>query len=166
MTLMDPTMTANLNAEQIQRQLTGDIHACNALLSLLEEEQSALATKDADALANIIDQKLPALAQLENSAKQRAAWASANAPADVVASWDGVLDNINQKKLKTDWEHVKKLTLECKHKNEVNGKILARHQQVYGRLLELLRGQTAAPQLYNAYGAATQNSRSVKVDEA
>ena len=59
-----------------------------------------------------------------------------------------------------------KLTKECQHKNEVNGKILIRQQQVYARLLELLRGQTTAPNLYTASGAPTSTQGSFKVDEA
>lgn len=159
-------MTPNITAQQVQDQLSADISACTALLRLLEEEQSALAEKDADALASIIDQKLPALAQLEESAKQRSLWSGALSASDVAGAWEKVLDKMQQQKLKSDWEQVKTLTRECREKNEVNGKILARHQKVYGRLLDLLRGQTAAPNLYNAYGAATQTSRSIKVDEA
>lgn len=159
-------MKSTISAQQVAAQLSGDIAACNTLLRLLDAEQTALAEKDAEALAAIIDQKLPALTQLEESAKQRALWSGAHDASDVAKSWSGVLDQINQEQLKADWEKVKTLTHECREKNAVNGKILARQQKVYGRLLEILRGQSATPNLYNAYGAATQSSRSIKVDEA
>ncbi|MFL0803072.1 MAG: flagellar protein FlgN [Agarilytica sp.] len=159
-------MNQQLSANAIQTQISGDIHACNTLLELLEKEQDALQSRDADALASIIEQKLQPLTQLEESAKQRTSWANISEPEKFSEEWNAVLSKLATSNIKSDWETLKKLTKECQYKNEVNGKILTRQQQVYGRLLELMRGQTKAPTLYTATGAATTSQSSFKVDEA
>ncbi|MFL0799131.1 MAG: flagellar protein FlgN [Agarilytica sp.] len=159
-------MNQPITADTIQTQISGDIHACNTLLELLDKEQDALQSRDAESLAEIIDQKLQPLTHLEESAKQRASWANISEPEKFSEKWNAMLSKLATGTIKDDWETLKKLTKECQYKNEVNGKILGRQQQVYGRLLELMRGQTKAPTLYTASGTATSNQSSFKVDEA
>ncbi len=77
-----------------------------------------------------------------------------------------MLQELANEDIKKDWDTLKELTQQCQHKNEVNGKVLIRQKQVYGRLMELMRGQTKAPNLYTATGAASSSTRSIKVDEA
>ncbi len=159
-------MKSTISAKAIENQIGKDIDACNILLDLLEKEQSALSDKDADLLAEIIEQKTQPLSQLEASAKQRIHWsieAEGETPSE---KWQAMLRDLSHEKIKENWETLKKLTQDCRERNEVNGKILARQQQVYGRLLELLRGQTQAPNLYNAAGSTTGSNRSFKLNEA
>lgn len=159
-------MTVTVSAQEIEAQIASDIQACQTLLTLLDKEQSALSSKDTDALAEIVEAKTHPLSHLEQSAKQRAIWANISAADQASEKWNQVLTELNRDKLKQDWATLKSLSLQCQQKNEVNGKILIRNQQVFGRLLDLLRGQTSAPGLYTAKGAATSNQRSVRVDEA
>lgn len=159
-------MNVAISAEAIESQISSDITACETLLELFEKEQVALENRDAEALAEVIDLKTPQLVHLEESARQRAVWAtSANADPNS-EGFQQIINELNQEKITKDWKALTSLTKQCKERNEVNGKILMRQQQVYGRLMEIMRGQTQAPNLYNAYGTATNNRASNKMDEA
>jgi len=156
----------NVLANEIEQQLKADIDACNTLLKLLDQEQLALKDRDADRLAEVVEKKIAPLSRLEESAKQRAQWANITEPERASEQWKAFLATLNHQQVKDDWSTLKALTHECQQKNEVNGKVLVRHQQVYGRLLDLMRGQTASPNLYDAAGSATNRQNSHKFGEA
>lgn len=159
-------MNVQISAQQVESQIAGDIAACETLLALLDKEKEALGSKDAEVLASVVEAKVAPLTQLEQSAKQRAMWANISSQDQAGEQWNQFLTELNQEKLKEDWEKLKTLTRECQQKNEINGKIIGRSRQVYGRLMDMMRGQTATPNLYTANGAATTTRSSIKVDEA
>ncbi len=159
-------MSISVTAQQIETQIAGDINACETLIQLLDKEQEALRERDPEQLAEIIEAKIPPLSQLENSANVRAKWSIESCGESSVDAWQEILQQTNQTKLKDDWNKLKGLTQECKMKNEVNGKLLIRNQQVYGRLLDLLRGQQHNTNLYTSNGSSTGLNNSNKVGEA
>lgn len=159
-------MTINISAHDVETQIAGDIAACEALLELLDKEKEALGNKDAEVLASVVEAKIEPLTQLENSARQRAMWANISSQDQAGEQWNQFLSELNQEKLKEDWEKLKSLTHECHKKNEINGKIIGRSRQVYGRLMDMMRGQVASPNLYTANGKATSSRSSIRVDEA
>lgn len=159
-------MNQPISANEIATQITNDIQACNTLIELLDREQDALQARDVDALADIIEKKAQPLNRLEESGKQRAVWANVPAVEQSSKAWNAMLEQLASDNIKKDWEKLKELTKECCQKNEVNGKILVRQKQIYGRLLEIMRGQSQSPSLYTATGAATSGHTSYKVDEA
>lgn len=159
-------MTDQISAAMVEQLIAHDIAACQNLLALLEQEQEALKNRDAEKLGEIVEGKLSPLKTLEESAKKRTQWTQAASLQEASKSWDKMLDDLKNSKLKENWTLLKTLTEECRVKNEINGKILVRNQQVYGRLVDLVRGQTAAPNLYNAVGESTNRHYSNKVGEA
>lgn len=159
-------MTLNVDAAQIEAQISQDIQACELLLSLLAQEQDALKNREPDALAEIIEAKIPPLSHLEQSAQVRASWLQAAGQETTAEAWLKMLSNSEQLSLKENWYKLKTLMTECRLKNEVNGKLLVRNQQVFGRLLDLLRGQNTSANLYTASGAAKGYSGSNIVGEA
>lgn len=159
-------MNTDIAAQDIERQIASDIDACHTLLDLLDQEQEALKARDADLLEQVVKNKMPALSHLEESAKRRASWANITQEKQSSGKWEDFVNSFNQQQLKEHWQELKRLTQQCQQKNEINGKILSRQQQIYGRLVGLLRGQTSAPNLYNAAGTATASRSSIKVDEA
>lgn len=150
----------------IAQQIHADIASCEALLSLFLKERDTLKARDAEQLDIIIQEKTTLLSQLENSAKLRTQWSRAHAAGTLEQSWEGMIDELRDTDLKQKWERLKTLFAECKKENEVNGRLLARNQQVFGRLLEIVRGQTQAPSLYSAKGAASGYSGSNRFGEA
>ncbi len=159
-------MNQAISAKMIENHIGCDIQACNTLITLLEQEQEALSARDAEMLAAVVEQKIAPLTHLENSAKQRGQWSSIDDSKKATQAWNDMLNELAQEKIKKDWETLKGLTKKCQQLNEVNGKILGRQQQVYGRLIDLMRGQTQAPTLYTASGSASTVHSSLKVDEA
>ncbi len=159
-------MSTQISAHEVETQIAGDIAACETLLELLDKEKEALGSKDAEILASVVEAKVAPLTQLENSARQRAIWANISSQDQAGEEWNQFLGELNQDKLKEDWEKLKSLTRECQQKNEVNGKIIGRNRQVYGRLMNMMRGQEAAPNLYTAKGTASSSRASIRVDEA
>lgn len=151
---------------QLHQQIRSDIEACETLLSLLDKEQEALKKRDPDALATIVESKIPPLAHLEQSAKTRAMWLTSAGKEATSETWNALLERSQQKVLQEEWKKLKALTMDCKAKNEVNGKLLIRSQQVFSRLVELLRGQQTRTGLYNASGSATRGGSSHVFGEA
>ena len=158
------------SAEELQtldKLLTNDVKATQSLLALLEEEQEALKSRNVESLEKIVEDKAPLLAQLEESAVQRTLWVQRITNEDNAEdAWKDILESDIPPALKTNWESLKQLLESCKLKNEVNGKMLARNQQVFSRLLDIMRGQQVSKNLYNASGAASGGSRSKIVGEA
>ena len=155
-----------ISAQNIEVLISSDIDACEKLLMCLEKEREALKARDADALGEIIEQKVGYLSHLEESAKTRTAWAQANNATSTDDSWKAILNGLNNNKVKQDWAKLKTLLEDCRTQNEVNGKLLSRNQQVYSRLLDVMRGQTNSPSLYNAVGEKSSGGSSQIVGEA
>ncbi|WNO07988.1 flagellar protein FlgN [Teredinibacter sp. KSP-S5-2] len=148
------TQTSSPNQQDIEQQVATDINACKQLLRLLTDESEALKHRDANKLEEIINSKLAYLAQLEQSANLRSQWLKV--PIEQAADkWDELLLSFQNPGLQAAWKNLQKLVEECRVKNETNGKMLARNQQVYSRLVNIVRGQTDAPSLYTATGNAT-----------
>lgn len=152
----------SITPKAIQGQIATDIQACEALLSLFESEREALKQRDSETLDQIIQNKNTYLQTLENSAKLRMAWAQQMAQNNPEVSWESLIESLSETQVKEQWQTLKKLFKRCKEENEINGRLVARNQQVFGRLIEILRGQTSAPNLYNAKGnAAAKNGSNI-----
>lgn len=163
-------MTAFLDPKRLLQQINNDITACETLLLLLQQERDALNNRDIDALDQIIEQKTVQLTHLENSAQQRTEWARANSDSvdlqEIQHAWLAILEQANIPIIQEQWGKLKELQQQCKAANEVNGKILARNQKTFNRLMEIVRGQTASPNLYSAAGKSTSQHISRKMGEA
>lgn len=157
-----PAPTATTVAEQIAQDTT----ACQALLQLMQAEREALQKRDADTLGNIIEQKAHFLEQLERSAVIRTQWAQQVQAADADSAWHQILHSLRQPELQQQWDALKALMVDCRQQNETNGKLLARSQHTFGRLLNIMRGQSEAPALYTAKGGRTGGNSSHNFGEA
>ncbi|TVZ38528.1 flagella synthesis protein FlgN [Alteromonadaceae bacterium 2753L.S.0a.02] len=160
-----------INPQQLQAQLQSDIAACETLLDLLAAEREALTNREFETLDAIIEQKTEKLTVLEQSAILRSQWLQNFAQKQALSIseqknlWETVMKDTTPN-LKPTWEKLKTLQHKCKEENEINGKILAKNQKTFSRLLDIVRGQTAAPNLYSANGKSTTSGYSHKVGEA
>lgn len=155
------------SAEELQNHIAQDVSLCTELLKLLNEEQSALKNREVDNVEMLIEKKIPLLEALENSAKQRQVWANAQAAsANNEALWTSILSSLGNSKIKEQWEKLKTLYTDVRTQNEINGKLLARHQGTLQRVLDIMRGKTASPNLYNATGYSSSASHSNTFGEA
>jgi flagella synthesis protein FlgN len=172
MSLSHPNPASGRNTAQaptasaIAEHLTQDIAACQALISLMQAEREALQGRDADSLGAIIEQKASHLQRLEHSAAERTLWAQHAQASDPESAWRQMLEDLRQPELSQQWGELKALMVQCREQNETNGKLLARSQHTFGRLLNIMRGQSEAPSLYTAKGGRSGGNSSHNFGEA
>lgn len=146
-------MSPALPTSQINDHIEHDIDACESLLQLLHGERDALKDRQLVLLEDIIEQKTLYLQKLEHSANVRSQWLQqgGNQPQDNEKAWLELLEQ-HDSALVSRWQTLRELMHRCQNENEVNGKVLARKQATYSRLVNIVRGQSEAPDLYNAKG--------------
>jgi flagellar biosynthesis protein FlgN len=161
--------TANKEAvtkEAVKNHLRQDINACQNLLNLLEGERQALKARNPQLLEEVIQNKTALLLHLEQSAKQRGQWVSqSGASQKSEAVWLDLLRKLDPATEDT-WLEFKDLLKTCQEQNEINGKLLARNQQVFDRLLAIVRGQSENGPLYTAKGNRGAGYNFQKLGEA
>jgi flagella synthesis protein FlgN len=160
------TQTA-LSQTTLQDHIKQDIHACTQLLQLLDEEREALKSRDLDKLETIIQNKAANLQHLEQSAHQRTNWVAQQGKTDAKPEtlWVALIRNI-QPGIEQDWDEFKQLLQQCQEQNEINGKLLARNQQVFSRLLSIVRGQDEQASVYTPKGSRETGYQAHKLGEA
>ena len=159
-------MAMPFTASQLQKSVQDDLSTCESLLSLLTEEQEALKKRDIDQVSHILDEKLPLLERLDSSAQIRQTWAkSANSRNDD-KGWAEIIEELGNSDLKDEWQHLKSLYSDVRNQNEINGKLLSRHQATVTRLLDVMRGKTANPNLYNSTGYSSNQAQRNSIGEA
>ncbi len=152
-------------AQEVESQVANDINACKQLIRLLNEEAEALKARKPEQLEQIINEKTACLVQLDQSANVRSQWMKV--PTEQAPDkWQSLLDSFNSPGIKAAWNTLKRLLEECKVKNETNGKMLARNQQVFSKLVNIMRGQSSAPSLYTETGKSSGGYTGGSVGEA
>jgi flagellar biosynthesis protein FlgN len=142
-------MVTTITQEQASSNIEQSINACQKLLILIEEERDALKARDTLALERIIKDKSTNLLALEVGAKQRTAWLQAYVGSgDLEHAWAQQLTHFAPN-LTNRWLQFKSVLEDCKAQNDINGKMLARNQQVVKRLVAIVRGQGDNPPLYS-----------------
>lgn len=142
-----------LTKETAKNHLRQDISACQNLLTLLDSERQALKARNPEQLEEVIHNKTILLLHLEQSAKQRSQWVTQSAAGQKSESlWLGLLRKLDPA-LENSWLEFRELLKTCQEQNEINGKLLARNQQVFDRLLAIVRGQQENSPLYTAKGS-------------
>jgi flagellar biosynthesis protein FlgN len=157
------TLTLEIASQHIKQ----DVANCHQLLELLASEQHALKSRNPELLEDIIRKKSAALSRLEQNAKLRGQWIAQMPKADQKAEslWLTLLQHLNPK-LKSEWVTLKQLFIECQNQNEINGKLLARNQQIFGRILAVIRGQYETAPLYKPNGSQGAENPHHRLGEA
>lgn len=159
-------MSIPFTSEQLKQNIHHDIATSETLLEVLKHEQEALKKRDLDSVSDIIDKKVPMLERLEASAQLRQAWAQASNKPNDEAGWAELIVELGATEIKQDWAKLKTLYSDVRTQNEINGKLLSRHQATVSRLLDVMRGKTASPNLYTASGYSSSQAQSNKFGEA
>lgn len=160
------TQTA-LTQETLQQHIRQDVSACRNLLQLLEQEREALQTRDVEKLEDVIQNKSANLLHLEQSARQRSVWvAEQRKPNEKAETVWQTLIAITKPEAQREWAEFRTLLRECQEQNEINGKLLARNQQVFSRLLAIVRGRDENDPLYNEKGGRGAGYNFQKLGEA
>lgn len=145
-------MQTKLTQALVKDNIDQGMQACQQLLVLLEDERRALKERDTAALERIIKGKSASLLGLEQAARQRSAWLDKpQTDAGLEHIWLQHLAAFDPE-LTQQWSQFKVLLEDCRTHNEINGKMLARNQQVVKRLVAIVRGQTDHQPLYSPKG--------------
>lgn len=160
------TQTA-LTHETLLQHIGQDVSACRNLVALLEQEREALKSRDLATLEDVIQNKSANLLHLEQSAKQRSAWIAPHVkPNDTAENAWLALIGSHKPQIQQTWDELRNLLRECQEQNEINGKLLARNQQVFSRLLDIVRGKDESGPLYTAKGGRGAGTGAHKLGEA
>lgn len=157
-----------LSAQNLENHINTDIETCNSLLQLMLDEREALKARDTEHLDRIIEAKVDGLQQLEQSAKQRSEWLLEGKPQQALTNEKAWLDIIQAiaPAQEANWLQLREKLKECQEQNEINGKVLTRNQQVYQRVLGILRGQPVGGGLYTQGGSKSNSQWQQSIGEA
>lgn len=159
-------MSLPFSADELRQHIQHDTQHCQALLALLNREQDALKKRDAEQVEAILKQKTPLIEAFEKSLKRRQDWASkANMRCDEEA-WSTLLAKLNASDIAETWTELKQLYRRVHEQNDINGRLLSRHQSTAKRMLDILRGKTAGPNLYTANGYSSNRADRNNIGEA
>ncbi|MFT7560579.1 MAG: flagella synthesis protein FlgN [Flavobacteriales bacterium] len=159
-------MSLPFTADQLNEHIVQNIATCHSLMALLHKEQEALQNRDADVIESIIKSKIPLLETLEHSARLRSEWTQRAQQAPGQEGWNSLLDELAHSDIRNLWRQLTDLYQKTREQNEINGKLLSRHQKTVGRVLDVMRGRTSAPTLYTAAGASSSYANTTRMGEA
>jgi flagella synthesis protein FlgN len=157
----------SLNIQFLRDMLAHDSTAIQELKGLLNQERELLEQRQVEGMQEIVSRKDQLLDSLSYTARQREqVLTSAALPTDL-AGWKTFLERDTQtSSLIPEWELLTTEFAECQAANEVNGKMINRSKQTLSHLLNLIRGQVAAPSLYTQKGATANYSSTHTVAKA
>ena len=158
---------STLHPHSLHNMIAQDSAAIGELKSLLLRERELLEQRDHSELPAIIERKDQLLETLGLNAKQRASLLKAAGFKASPEQWEIFLgQNAATRDLLESWRTLMAEFAQCKSLNEINGKMIGRSKQTLGQLLNLLRGQVAAPQLYTSACSTTSSASSHCIAEA
>lgn len=157
----------SLNIQFLVDMLAQDKAAVEELTNLLLKERELLEQRKLEGMQEIVNRKDYLLSNLSYSAKQREQLLIASGLSTDLVGWEAfLLKEPSTRFLITDWQKLSQAFVECQKANEINGKMINRSKQTLSHLLNLLRGQVAAPSLYNQKGASSHYSNTHTVIKA
>ena len=158
-----------MNSEQLQKinsMVQQDLATSRQLLALLEEETSATKDRNYATLSQCLEEKTPLLEQLQNNAQTRSEWLKAMGKKTDEQGWLSLVNSSQEKTLQQQWQEVKKTIEHCQRINSINGKLINRGLTSHSRLLQIMRGNMAPTDLYDARGERRSTSLSGNVTQA
>jgi len=157
----------SLNIQFLRDMLSQDSAAVNQLKKLLLQERELLEQREIVGMQELIDQKDALLEALSLSAKQREQLLRATGLTTDLKGWEAfLLRDPSTRFLIPEWQILTNEFIECQKANDINGKMINRSKQTLSHLLNLLRGQVAAPSLYTQKGSTANYTNSHTVTRA
>ncbi len=144
--------------------IQADLDSSARLLTLLKQEQEAMARRLHDQLPGLIEAKAQELTKLDDSAQKRTrllTTLNVNSPTATHSpttesaedGWQELLDAIGDQALQEQWQALHAQLQECQKLNEVNGRAVDRGQRSLRHIINLLRGQLEGTDLYTQSGS-------------
>jgi flagella synthesis protein FlgN len=141
----------------IDQLLSLDLQHSTRLESVLREERLTLQQRDQKQLSALVEEKEQLLGKLDQSAKLRSQWLQQLGLKASADDWEKLVLKQQDPSLTDRYQALNDSVKNCRELNEVNGRLIGRSQQTLAKLLNIMRGTQATPQLYGSNGS-TQNS--------
>lgn len=145
---------------QLKQLLRQDLTNLNALQSLLGQEQNLLKTRDSEDIKRISENKASLVKQIETHAKEKARLLASSGWGVKPGQVGETLKKLGDEELYDLWQETVSALQSCKDKNTVNGTIISHTLQRTAKLMNIIRGQNKAPNLYGQKGKTSQISGS------
>ncbi|WP_369602671.1 flagellar protein FlgN [Hahella sp. SMD15-11] len=131
--------------KQFHAQLQNDLSLLASLLRTLEAERACLEQGDLDTLQTLTQTKLDLMQSLDASARARSQWLARVrlSPERLRTILASRFPSIHDKLLESEAR-----LAQCKHLNEVNGRIIVAARQRTDRVLRIIKGQPDRPVVY------------------
>lgn len=145
----------SMDINSLRQMILQDQTALESLRDCLIKEREYLEARNLDQMQTLIERKTQLLDEISQQVKLRAqVLAKLNLP-QTADGWSQFLQRhpLTQP-LEAEWQTLVQIYEECQELNQINGKLVARSQQTFGHLLNLIRGQVTAPSLYGANGSS------------
>ncbi|RYY04153.1 MAG: flagellar protein FlgN [Gammaproteobacteria bacterium] len=157
----------SLNTQFLRDMLTRDAEAVKQLKALLLKERELLEQRQTEGMQEIVSLKDNILGNLSYSAKQREQLLRSAGLATDLVGWQAFLGrDATTLSLIPEWKTLTEEFVECQTANDINGKMINRSKQTLSHLLNLIRGQVAAPSLYTQKGSTTNHNSTHTVAKA
>lgn len=145
----------SMDINSLRQMIAQDKVALETLRDCLIKERECLETRNLDPMQALIEHKIQLIDQISQQVKFRAQVLSKLNLPQTADGWSQFLNRHPlTKPLETEWQTVVSCYEECQSLNQINGKLVARSQKTFGHILNLIRGQVAAPSLYGANGSS------------
>lgn len=141
---------------QLLELLDTDIHTCQKLLQILEQEFSALNERKLEQLQLLLDQKQPLLVQLNQNASKRS---NILRQQGFEPDSQGFAQLASQSAISTQLTHshqsLGELLEQCQSANMRNGRLIRANQTSVNSALNIIRGGHNEPSLYDKLGSTS-----------
>lgn len=144
----------------INQLITLDLQHSTRLEEVLREERLTLQKRDQQRLSDLIEEKERLLSKLDQSAKLRVQWLQQLGLLASAEAWETLVRQQQDPALTERYKALNDSVKNCRELNEVNGRLIGRSQQTLAKLLNIMRGTQASPQLYGSDGSTQNRSES------
>lgn len=139
-------------AKEIEVMLDNDLDRGKQLLTLLEQETTAIKQRNFGLMEQLVSEKTPLMEQLKTNGIKRSRWLQTVKTTHLDADWQFILDQLKLGHVSEKWQAIKELMTQCQAINTTNGQLVHRGLKCNEGLLNILQGNTNEDTLYNAKG--------------
>lgn len=127
-------------------------HDSQQLLDCLNQEKKLLDSNQLDNLSSVSNKKQQLLMQLNQLDNRRSTFSNS-------ANFNQFIARSKNAELISQWKVSRKIMSACKKQNNINGKIIARHQRLNQDILSIITGRNQTEdKIYNAKGTQTRRN--------
>ncbi|ARU57453.1 FlgN family protein [Oleiphilus messinensis] len=141
-----------LSIDALSQYLRNDVQNLSTLETILIEEQDALRSRNIQSLQDVVKRKTDTLSLIEASSKAKTKlFEKLNTP--ITPKRMAALIRASRRKDLIDlWEDAEQRMQNCKHINQVNGKVMEHSRRRVAKLMDIFRGQSQQSGIYTAQG--------------